>query len=272
MSKVFSIFIITAVLVSFVFIGSPVFADSSAGPGSTSRQTIVRPQLADPADSGQDTYGLTPSFTTFYLPAAAFTPRKSTTTYDCDASTGYINRTAGTDNMVWAPLLLPPGALLHGIRAFYYDNSAQAIDVYVTKYLGESAATIDFEDIGSFHSTGTPGYTSNYISVGETIRYLDPTTGEQGYVVNVRLNDASANMRFRGVRVLYYLQLSPAPATASFSDVPTTHPFFQYIEALYSSRITTGYAGTTNFGPDDYVTRGQMAAFLGRALGLHWQN
>jgi hypothetical protein len=53
--------------------------------------------------------------------------------------------------------------------------------------------------------------------------------------------------------------------------VPTNHPFFQFIEALAASRITSGCGGG-NFCPDAPVTRGQMAVFLARALGLNFQN
>ena len=35
-------------------------------------------------------------------------------------------------------------------------------------------------------------------------------------------------------------QVSPAPAAASFGDVPPSHPFFQFIEALTASGITAG--------------------------------
>jgi hypothetical protein len=72
-----------------------------------------------------------------------------------------------------------------------------------------------------------------------------------------------------GVRVYYHLQVSPAPGTATFNDVPSNHPFFQYVEALASSGITAG-CGNGNFCPDAPLTRGQMAVFLSKALGLNW--
>ncbi|HEX4439809.1 MAG TPA: S-layer homology domain-containing protein, partial [Thermoanaerobaculia bacterium] len=72
-----------------------------------------------------------------------------------------------------------------------------------------------------------------------------------------------------GVRVYYHLQVSPAPGTATFNDVPTNHPFFQFVEALAASGITAGCGGG-NFCPDAPLTRGQMAVFLSKALGLHW--
>jgi len=71
------------------------------------------------------------------------------------------------------------------------------------------------------------------------------------------------------VRVNYHLQVSPAPGTATFGDVPTDHPFFQFVEALVASGITAG-CGNGNFCPDAPLTRGQMAVFLSKALGLHW--
>ena len=53
----------------------------------------------------------------------------------------------------------------------------------------------------------------------------------------------------------------------SFTDVPTDHTFYLDIEAIYAAGIAGGY-GDGNYGPGDNVTRGQMAAFLNRALGL----
>lgn len=72
-----------------------------------------------------------------------------------------------------------------------------------------------------------------------------------------------------GAVVGYKLQVSPAPPAATFGDVPTSHPFFQFIEALVKSGITAGCGGG-NYCPDNPVTRGQMAVFLAKALGLQF--
>jgi hypothetical protein len=69
--------------------------------------------------------------------------------------------------------------------------------------------------------------------------------------------------------VWWHRRVSDAPAVATFGDVPTSHPFFQFIEALAASGITGGCGGG-NFCPDAPMTRGQMAAFLAKALGLHF--
>jgi len=76
---------------------------------------------------------------------------------------------------------------------------------------------------------------------------------------------------FRAMRIHWQRQISPAPVSATFNDVPTTHPFFRSVEAMAASGITGG-CGAGNYCPDDPLTRGQMAAFLARALGLHFSN
>jgi hypothetical protein len=65
---------------------------------------------------------------------------------------------------------------------------------------------------------------------------------------------------------LYRLEGSPPPdnpATPSFSDVSTTHPFYDEIEWMNGRGITMGYPDGT-FRPSDAVRRGPMAAFLHR--------
>ena len=83
--------------------------------------------------------------------------------------------------------------------------------------------------------------------------------------------DGAGSLGFAGVRVFWRRTVSPAPAVASFGDVPVSHPFFQFIEALAASGITAGCGGG-NYCSEAPLTRGQMAAFLAKALGLHWFN
>jgi len=47
----------------------------------------------------------------------------------------------------------------------------------------------------------------------------------------------------------------------SFTDVPTTHPFYAYVEQLFHLQITGG-CGAGLYCPDSAVTRAQMAVFL----------
>jgi hypothetical protein len=71
------------------------------------------------------------------------------------------------------------------------------------------------------------------------------------------------------VRIRWRRQVSPAPASATFDDVPTSHPFFAFVEALSRAGITAGCAPDT-YCVNDPITRGEMAVFLAAALGLHW--
>jgi hypothetical protein len=89
---------------------------------------------------------------------------------------------------------------------------------------------------------------------------------QQHYFIRVFV---AGSVSFSAVRVFYRLQVSPAPAVATFSDVPPSHPFFQFVEALAASGITVG-CGCGNFCPDAALTRGQLAVFLSRGLGLHF--
>jgi hypothetical protein len=90
-------------------------------------------------------------------------------------------------------------------------------------------------------------------------------------VLDIEVAPSPNIMYFLGAQVVWRRTVSPAPGTASFNDVPTSHPFFQYVEALKASGITGGcQAAPPLYCPDNPVTRGQMAVFLAKALGLHW--
>jgi hypothetical protein len=84
-------------------------------------------------------------------------------------------------------------------------------------------------------------------------------------------NAFDASTKFNHAAVFWKRQLSPAPAEATFDDVPTSDFGFQHIEALAASGITGGCGGG-DYCPDSPVTRRQMAIFIAKALGLHWPN
>jgi hypothetical protein len=90
------------------------------------------------------------------------------------------------------------------------------------------------------------------------------------YFLHYTDGGTNGSVRFQAVRIFYTLQVSPAPAVATFGDVPTSHPFFPFVEALVRSGITVGCGNGSNYCPDDPLTRGQMAVFMSKALGLHF--
>ena len=88
-------------------------------------------------------------------------------------------------------------------------------------------------------------------------------------LVMIRFQSATNGVGLWGAAVRWSRTVSPAPATATFGDVPTGSSCFRFVEALADAGITGGCGGG-NYCPDDPLTRGQMAVFLAVALGLHW--
>jgi hypothetical protein len=60
----------------------------------------------------------------------------------------------------------------------------------------------------------------------------------------------------------------PPPASQRFLDVPPSNVFYAFIDRMAILQITLGCGTGSTYCPLDYVTRGQMAAFLVRAFGL----
>lgn len=85
---------------------------------------------------------------------------------------------------------------------------------------------------------------------------------EKEIIINGTVLFISSN-QFKGNRTVPFIFFSTTPY---FSDVPSTHTFFKYVQKLKDEGIT---AVTETYGVDNIVTRAQMAAFLARAfLGM----
>ena len=163
-----------------------------------------------------------------------------------------------------APVELPAGALITAIELNACDQSAvsDATVALTQTPVNEGTPII----LATAKTTGVSfgcGFLSTVLPSPHTVDNVNNT-----YSLTYTGADDNAT-RVQAVRVFYHLQISPAPAVASFNDVPTTHPFFQFIEALVAAGITSGCGGG-GYCPDSPVTRGQMAVFLSRALGLHF--
>jgi hypothetical protein len=59
----------------------------------------------------------------------------------------------------------------------------------------------------------------------------------------------------------------PATTFQRYVDVPPSNPFFAFIDRMAIRGITRG-CSVSNYCPTDFVTRGQVAAFLVRAFAL----
>ena len=172
---------------------------------------------------------------------------------------------------------LPHGALLEDLRLYFFDLTLAAD---ITLELCKSSVETDTglnptRSCISAITTAAPGYGSLLLTANETFLARgqvdgDPALEDIRWIAVVTVNDFT-NHKFAGVRLKWKRQISPAPPTATFTDVPTNHPFFQFIEALVDSGVTAGCnASPPQYCPDAFLTRGQMAVFLARALGLHW--
>ncbi len=147
-----------------------------------------------------------------------------------------------------------------------------ACDASATEGVGASFGRVDstgytqlaFVQTGDAETPGCSRFSANVTPGPETVdNYL------YTYLVSVQNATFAGETTIGAVRVVYKLQVSPAPAVATFNDVPTSDPAFQFIEALVASGITAGCGGG-NYCPDAPLTRRQMAVFLAKALGLQW--
>jgi hypothetical protein len=182
---------------------------------------------------------------------------------------GMSYRSGGTNNTTCADVHLPTGASLLGISMYTNDTDA----------VGNIIATL--YDFDYFHATSTtPWSVSTTGTPGAGGGRTDLTPGpltvvqdQHALALCVQHTTTGSNLQSSGVVFWYRLQVSSAPAVATFTDVPVNHPFFRFVEALADSGITGGCgANPPRFCPDDPLTRGQMAAFLSIALGLHFPN
>jgi hypothetical protein len=167
-------------------------------------------------------------------------------------------------NTFLAAVHVPNGAVIDYLELDACDSSAMfAVSAGLNRSDGQATDNLAVVNTGLVEADNCSRWRSDL----ETPETVDTQT--YNYFVYAANNNFDGTCTIGAVRVYYHLQVSPAPAQASFGDVPTDHPFFQFVEALAASGITAG-CGNGNFCPDAPLTRGQMAVFLSKAIGLHW--
>jgi S-layer homology domain len=179
----------------------------------------------------------------------------------------------GAECLGYAQIEAPEGARLELIGIWGYDDAADSDLHWVVLQNCESPIGPRSETV--IAQGDVPQSGGDFIAVGSfddvTVNNLDCA-----YTIRLRLTDpgdppAGLAIRVRKMVVRWSRQVSPPPAAATFGDVPTSHPFFQFVEALSRSGITAGCSDAPPlYCPDQPLTRGQMAVFLAKALGLHW--
>ena len=188
----------------------------------------------------------------------------------------YMRPTA-LPNELAAPVPFPSGVEIVFLDLYFYDvHSNWDISARLLAYSGGGVSSGSPTDttLASATSSGTPGF--GYASspafshtVNNNVGY-DPAAAQLAVLIWAG-GATTAEVGFKAVDLWWMRQVSPPPATASFSDVPTSHPYFQFVEALAAAGITGGCGGSPPlYCVDAPITRGQMAVFLSKALGLYW--
>ena len=198
-----------------------------------------------------------------------FQGRVSTYAYGTGTGQGDVSFTGG-DTFTDAAVKMPSGALWEGTRFWVVDaNAAQDIGMFLFASClpvagpGSPVVTV----LGTGASTGSAGNQSIPVGIASPA-----TIDNNACIYWARARFDAAGLILQKERSQYHLQVSAAPAVATFPlDVPTTHPFFRFVEAMAASGLTGGCA-PSSFCPDQPVTRGQLSVFLVSALGLHFPN
>jgi len=216
------------------------------------------------AADAQDTYG-TGSLTAHVVGSFAFQPRAAS--LPMSTASGVERFFTNALSFADATPMLPNGAQIESVELRACDTTAGGevrAQLLSCNVPGGGCALIANIQTG----IGTTGGCTLYpVAVTPPLIVNNATQ-----VLDVQVTTGTtAETTFSAVKLLYRLRVSPAPAVASFGDVPTTHGQFRFVEALAAAGITGGCGGG-NFCPDAPLTRGQMAVFLSTALGLHFPN
>jgi hypothetical protein len=249
------------ILITLVILGVVCASGRTAfaqdGVSAPKADEVTRPQ----------TYG-TGDATSFVIGAWQFAPFHSTGAYFGDIN-GELYLTGSV--LMEAHPNLPNGAVITGLEIQGCDTSATG-SLVATLY--SNTVTPPTSSIASHGSVASgPAYSAGCDRFGgpNSLTPLTVNNALRTYLIQVQTGVTDNSVRFAAVRVYYKLQVSPAPATATFADVPVGSPFHRFVEALVGAGITGGCGGG-NYCPDSPITRGQMAVFLAAALGLHWPN
>jgi len=209
------------------------------------------------------------------IPAAAFRGETSADQYTSNQGVGLAPTTDTTTTFV-APVQIPSGAVIQKIEILVTDLDPNSDITASLADFAQGVATAT--SCGPAVFIGWSGSSSGLAGTGLltlagqlfSLRYRNGCNFNDSYFqYYLRVQLQSTSQSLSGAVVTWFRGVSPAPATATFDDVPTSDPFFRAIEALAASGITSG-CGNNNFCPNQVVTRNQLAKFLANALGLHF--
>lgn len=176
---------------------------------------------------------------------------------------GRVSNSVDYDSHFYATLDIPAGAVIDFIGL----NSASDTDGIFGVELWERHSDGSKTPLAAF-SVPAHGWDTD-LAGPLNVPITDRVNRE--YVVDVENGVSPNDQAFAWVEVHWHRTVSPPPVSPSFADVPPGDPFYQFIEAIHAAGITAGCGGG-NFCPNQAITRKQEAAFISKALGLHWPN
>jgi len=257
------------VSIAMLFAATAGVAVAQDAPSKMGSRPALKPQPMKAVQNLPDTYGTTD--TSYYrMGASEFTPidvpgiDDYTDTFYSIGSTD-LRRYGSIANayFIGTPHL-PSGAQLLAIYVNDCVNAANTLYGSVYSCAAYGGGCTELAPITTAQGCGT-----DTIDLSAAGFVVDNGFGNH-IVIRLATTNTDGTDSFGSVTVAYRLQVSPAPAVATFPDVPTSDFGFQYVEALVASGITGGCGGGL-YCPDNPVTRRQMAIFIAKALGLHFQ-
>ena len=230
--------------------------------GSAAAQQVTRPT---PVPASTPRLGGTRNLVQYHIGAFEFAP--ADTTFQWAPAFLGDSRGIGVGTPFGGGFLayphLPTGALLQSLELDYCVKAGGSVNLHLDdcNYLGG-----DCQSLSDLTSGGLEG--CFFVADDLASKSYTMQNGLRQLILSAEIS-GSGSASLLGAFVGYKLQVSPAPAAATFADVPTSHPFFRAIEAVAGAGITSGCGGG-NFCPNQAVTRGELAKFLANGLGLNW--
>lgn len=225
-----------------------------SAPGS-GEESLISPRRTPTTLERPKSYGIE-DYSVTVVPAIAFYP-ESASSYFTSGSRGRYGPMNSIVNF-YAPVDVPPGAIIDYIGLNSTTDAPNAIGVTLYARLEDG----NLLDMGGLGST-VHGWQTDY----NAAPFDSLTIPKDALILHVQ-QGSFPTLQFFGQVEVWWRRTVIASSFVAFDDVPLEHPFHRFIGALAASGITAGCGGT-NFCPDNPVTRGQMAVFLAKALGLH---
>jgi hypothetical protein len=205
-----------------------------------------------------------------WIAASQFTVRLSSAapTLTYAGNHFYSSPGSASPTRYFAQLDVEPGALVDLVTCVYNDSSAaNNVTFQLQKYTtnvstGSSTSVI----LDSFTTSGSGGVGFDFLEPSPAVT-MSTTDGVLQLFNYYIAADVASDTSIAGCWAFWKHQVAPGPATASFTDVPTSSPYFKFVEALVATGVTSGCGGG-NYCPDNPITRGQMAVFLAASLGM----